>query len=862
MKVTRLLLPLMLLMSLSAMAMTDTQVISYIKTQAAAGKSQDQIAKELLAKGVSPDQIKRLKAQYEKGELEDPDSPNGKKTAFISRTRNNAQDTNTSKKNATNTPQKTSTQKLRERNMRLKKDVLEFYTKQTNNTSSSLGFGLDDEDSDATGNTKSSSYLDIRNTPLYDPDYEFQPDEIEKIIYGHDFFDAQDLTFEPNANMATPQNYRLGPGDEVIIDIWGASEDNIRQEISPDGSIIISQLGPVHLNGMTVTEANNHIRNIFAKKYAGVGTETDISLTLGNIRSIQVDVMGEVQLPGTFRLSPFSNVFHALYNAGGINEIGSMRNIEVLRNGKRIANVDFYDYLFKGKDTGNIRLQEGDVIIVPPYVELISAEGNVKRPMFYELKKDESLAKLLEYAGGFAGNAYSDVVLIERLNGSEKQIFTIDKTQFPSYLLQDGDIVSIGEVTDKYSNKVELKGAVNRPGTYAIGGGITTVKDLLQKADGLAEDAYMNRAIIMREKPDLSLEVVSFNVSDLMSGVIADIPLSKNDVIEIANVNDITERGDVQIQGYVKNFGLYPYAEGMTIEDLILQAGGLLEGASTARVEVARRIVEPSDTLGTNQLSKIFYLNIGDGPKNNSRDFTLKPYDIVSIRKSPAYNKQEIMKVEGNVLFPGEYVLQSRNERASEIIKRTGGVLESAYIKGAYLVRQLTEEQKEMRDETLRLLRSNVHSKDTISIDSLLLTDHDRIGIDLQKALENPGSTYDFVVQSGDVLTIPELQSTVKISGEVLYPNSVVYVPGKKLKYYIEQAGGYGEQARKSKAFIIYMNGSVAKAKGSTPIEPGCQIVIPTKPEGRPFDWSKVFSITSTLGSLASVAATIYAITK
>ncbi|MDE6342055.1 MAG: SLBB domain-containing protein [Muribaculaceae bacterium] len=860
MKIKRLILPLMLLMALPGMAMTDSQVIEYITTQSAAGKSQDQIGKELIARGVPIDQIKRLKAQYEKGDLDDQTGSTKTSKSSTSRTRNNAQDTKTSKKNATTTPQKTSTQKLREKNMRLKKDVLDFYTKQSANTSSSLGFGIDD-DSDATGSTKSSSYLDIRNTPLYDPDYEFQPDEIEKIIYGHDIFETQELTFEPNANMATPKNYRLGPGDEVIIDIWGASEDNIRQEISPDGSIIISQLGPVHLNGMTVTEANNHIRNIFARKYAGVGTETDISLTLGNIRSIQVDVMGEVQLPGTFRLSPFSNVFHALYNAGGINEIGSMRNIEVLRNGKRIATVDFYDYLFKGRDTGNVRLQEGDVIIVPPYAELISAEGNVKRPMFYELKQDESLAKLLEYAGGFAGNAYSDVVRIERLNGSEKQILTIDKTQFPSYMLQDGDVVSIGSVTNKYSNKVELKGAVNRPGTYAIGNGITTVKELLQKADGLAEDAYMDRAIIMREKPDRSLEVVSFNVSDLMSGIIADIPLNKNDVIEIGNVNTLTERGDVQIQGYIKNYGLYPYAEGMTIEDLILQAGGLLEGASTARVEVARRIVDPTDTLGTNQLSKVFTFNISEG-QNDSRNFTLKPYDIVNIRKSPSYNKQEQMLVEGNVLFPGHYILQSRNERVSEIIKRAGGVLESAYVKGAYLVRQSTPEQKEMRNQILRLARSNANSKDTISIDSLLLTDRDRVGIDLVKALENPGSTYDFVVQEGDILTIPEMQSTVNIMGEVLYPNSVVYVPGKKLKYYIDQAGGYGERARKSKAFVIYMNGSVAKAKGNTTIEPGCQIVIPTKPDGKPFDWSKVFSITSTLGSLASVAATIYAITK
>lgn len=856
MKITRFILPLMLLAALPAMSMTDSQIIDYIKAQSAAGKSEDQIGKELLAKGVPIDQIKRLKAQVESGQIDEKGRA-VTSTSSSSSTRTRNATTEKSGKTKENAKQTTTTQKLRDRNMRVKKEVADRYAKQSQSSMSS--FGLDTEYDETTGTTRRS---DLVTTPLFDPDYEFQPDEIEKIIYGHDIFDTQELTFEPNANMATPKNYRLGPGDEVIIDIWGASEDNIRQEISPDGSIIISQLGPVHLNGMTVTEANNHIRNIFARKYAGVGTETDISLTLGNIRSIQVDVMGEVLLPGTFRLSPFSNVFHALYNAGGINEIGSMRNIEVLRNGKRIANVDFYDYLFKGRDTGNIRLQEGDVIIVPPYSELISAEGNVKRPMYYELKKDESLAKLLEYAGGFAGNAYSDLVRIERLNGSEKQILTVDKTQFPSYLLQDGDVVTIGAVTDKYSNKVELKGAVNRPGTYAIGGGITTVKELLQKADGLAEDAYMERAIIMREKPDKSLEVVSFNVADIMNGTVADIPLSKNDVIEIANVNTLTERGDVQIQGYVKNYGLFPYADGMTIEDLILRAGGLLEGASTARVEVARRIVDPTDTVGTNKLAEIFYFNIGDNADDKARQFTLKPYDIVNIRKSPTYNPQEQMQVVGEVLFPGKYILQSRNERISEVIKRAGGVLESAYVQGAYLTRVLTEEQKEMRNEILRLARAQSLSKDTIAIDSLMLSDRDHIGIDLKKALENPGTTFDFTVQPGDIITIPELQSTVKISGDVLYPNSVVFVPGKKLSYYIDQAGGYGEQARKNKAFVVYMNGSVAKAKRNTVIEPGCQIIVPTKPEGRPFDWSKVFSITSTLGSLASVAATIYAITR
>lgn len=372
-------------------------------------------------------------------------------------------------------------------------------------------------------------------------------------IYGHEVFNSRALTFEPNSNIATPQNYRLGPGDEVVIDIWGTSEDHLREVISPEGSIMISQLGPVHLNGMTVADANKHVKNIFARKYAGLGNEqTDIDLTLGNVRSIQVDIMGEVKTPGSFRISPFSNVFHALYLAGGINDIGTMRNIQVLRNGKRIANVDVYDFLFKGKDTGNIRLQEGDVIIVPPYAELVSIEGNVKRPMYYEMKPNESLSTLIEYAGGFSADAYSDVVRLQRQNGVENELYTIQKNSYPSYMLADGDVITVGTVKDRYSNKVEIKGSVNRPGLYAISDDIRTLKGLIAKADGLAEEAYYDRAFLYREKPDRSLEVISINLSDLMNGAIADIKLQKNDIFEVMDVNDIVERGGLSIQGLVK----------------------------------------------------------------------------------------------------------------------------------------------------------------------------------------------------------------------------------------------------------------------------------------------------------------------
>ncbi|MBD5420416.1 MAG: capsule biosynthesis protein [Bacteroides sp.] len=792
MKISRFLVPLMLLFALPAMALTDEQVITYIKTQAAAGKSQNDIAKELLAQGVTADQIQRIKAQYESEE-------------------------NTQANQTTGT----------ELSTRLRNEVEE--SKQDNQA-------ISDVDNKASN--------------------------LSKTIYGHDIFSTRALTFEPNSNMATPQNYRLGPGDEVIIDIWGVSEDNIRQTINPDGRIMISQLGPVYLNGMTVAEANKNLKNIFAKKYSGVGTDTDINLTLGQIRSIQIDVLGEVQTPGTYRISPFSNVFHALYNAGGINDIGTLRNIEVYRNGKKLATIDVYDFLFKGKDVGNIRLMEGDVIRVPSYNQLVHIEGNVKRPMFYELKPNENLAKLIEYAGGFTGDAYSDVVRLMRLNGLEKELHTIEKADYASYGLKDGDVISVGVVTDEFTNKVEIGGSIYRPGTYSITNNIKTLKQLINTAEGLTDDAYLDRAFIYREKPDRSLEVMSFNLGDVMDGTMADIELRKNDIITILNVNQLTERGAFTIQGLVNSPGTYPYAEGTTLEDLILQAGGLREGASTVRVDISRRINDPEATDASDQLAEIFTVNIEDGlGRGKDREFLLKPYDMIQIRKSPDYSAQQTVALNGELLFPGNYVLESRNERLSDVVKRAGGLLESAYVKGAYLRRLLTEDQRMVRQETMKLASSHNQANDSIIIDPSSIATNYIMGIDLQKALDNPGSTNDVVLQAGDELFVPEFQSTVKITGDVLYPNTVVYEKGKKLKHYIEQAGGYGENARKKNAFIVYMNGTVAKAKGNSTIEPGCQIIVPTKPD-RPFDWNKIVGMGTTLGALASLVSSIVVLTK
>lgn len=802
MKMRRILLSLLMFCSLSALAMTDDQVIAYIKQQSAAGKTEQQIGKELLAKGVTPEQAERIKARFE--------AQQGSETAV-------------------------TTQSVSSMNRERRHD--------------------------------SSNDVTVGKMDEIDREIDEGGDGIvsARQIYGHKVFNSRALTFEPSDNLATPQNYRLGPGDEVIIDIWGTSEDHLRQTISPEGSIMISQVGPVYLNGMTIADANRHVKGIFAKKYAGVtDAETDVQVTLGQVRTIQVDIMGEVATPGTFRLSPFSSVFHALYRAGGINSIGSLRNIQVLRNGKKIAGVDIYDYLFDGKTAGNIRLQEGDVIIVPPYEQLVNIDGNVKRPMYYEIKPGETIQTVIDYAGGFTGGAYSGMVRLARQSATENELYNIDREEFASYRLKDGDILTVGTILDRYANRVELKGAVYRPGMFAINKELSTVGQLIKKADGLTDDAYADRVLLYREGPELQLEVLSLDLKAILNGTAPDVKLKRNDLLVISSIKEIQDRGQLSIQGHVARPGTYPFADNTTLEDLILQAGGLLDGASTARVDISRRIVNPSSTTPTEQLSENYSISVVGGlAQGEGQNFIMKPYDVVIVRRSPGYVPQEMVNIGGEVLFAGNYALEKRNERLSSIISRAGGLIEGAYTKGAYLTRKLTDEEYKMRQETLRLAMSNQDGHgDSISLSKIQVSDRYSVGIDLEKAIAYPGSTYDVIVQPGDVLFIPEQQSTVKIAGDVMFPNTVVFVPGKKLSYYIDQAGGYGQRAKKGKAFIVYMNGSVAKAKRNTPIEPGCQIIIPSKPEKMGTDWTKVLALATSFSSVATMAATITNIFK
>ena len=776
----------------AAWAMTDQQVISY---------SNEQIGKELLAKGVTPEQAQRIKAQLEAEE-----------------------------------------------------------TTETSITDQSVGAARAERRHNTANDVTSDAITDIDRQIDQGTDGHVSARQ----IYGHKVFNSQALTFEPSENLATPQNYRLGPGDEVIIDIWGTSEDHLRQVISPEGSIMISQIGPVYLNGMTINDANRYIKNAFSTKYAGMDdAETDIKVTLGQIRTIQVDILGEVSTPGTFRMSPFSSVFHALYRAGGINDIGSLRNVQVLRNGKKIATVDIYDYLMNGKTAGNIRIQEGDVIIVPPYEQLVSIDGNVKRPMYYEIKPGETVNTILEYAGGFTGDAYRDMVRLARQTGTENELYNIDRGEFASYKLKDGDIITVGTILDRYSNRVELKGAVYRPGLFAIGNGINTLGDLVRKADGLTEDAYTDRVLLYREGSNLELEIIPVDLGGILNGTADDIILKRNDMLVISSIHELEDRGAISISGQVARPGEYPFAKNTTLEDLILQAGGLLQGASTARIDISRRIVDPTAIDQTQQLSQVFSVSIENGlAMGNGRGFILKPYDQVIVRTSPGYSAQESVTVNGEVLFAGSYVLEKRNERISDLIRRSGGILEGAYIKGAHLERRLSDDEFEARKEAVRIAMMNQSSQgDSISLSKLDVSPNYSVGINLEMALAYPGSYYDLVLKPGDRLFVPEQQTTVKISGDVLFPNTVLYEPGKNLKYYIEQAGGYGELAKKGKAFIVYLNGTVAIAKGKAVIEPGCQIIVPSK-HVKETNWARIVALATSFASVASIAATISNIVK
>lgn len=673
-------------------------------------------------------------------------------------------------------------------------------------------------------------------------------------VFGRNIFTNKNLTFEPQQNVATPQNYVLGPGDEIIIDIWGASENSIRQTISPEGSISIPGLGMISLNGMNIADAREYLKSELSRIYADEGNQ--IQVTLGNTRSIKVNVMGEVMVPGTYTLSAFASVFHALYNAGGISDLGSLRDIKVVRNGKTVANVDVYEYILQGKTEGNINLREGDVVIVPTYDAIVKMEGNVKRPMRYEMKSTETVSTLLKYAGFFSANAYKNSVRVVRQEGRELTVATVERDDFGTFKVMDGDVVSADSIINRFANKLEIQGAVYRPGIYEFCENINSVKELLTQADGLLGDAFTNRAVIYRQRPNLTREVLPVDVKGIMDGTAADVELKNNDLLFVPSIHDIKYEGNVYISGEVKRPGTYPYADNMTLEDFVITAGGLNDAASLVRVDVARRIKDNKGTESTAEVSKNFTFGLKDGfIVDGQAGFVLEPYDQVFVRRSPGYSVQRNVTVNGEVLFAGEYSLNMKNERLSSLIERAGGVTEFGYTKGAKLTRVANDDERKRMNDVLDLMRRELGEKLTDSL-RLELDSVFTVGIDLEAALKNPGGDADIVLREGDVISVPEMTSTVKINGAVMMPNTVTYIEGKDVGYYLSQAGGYSQNAKKSKKFIIYMNGQVDKVKKwSHKVEPGCEIVVPNKVKKNTF--ANVMGYTTSFASLAMMVATI-----
>lgn len=786
---------------LPAQQLSDEQVISYVKEAQKQGKTQKQMTAELATRGVTTEQVERIKEKYQK------------------------QQTGLTKKVEENATQRQRT---------------------------------------STRTADVSSEKDVREkdlTPKEEP-----KTNSEDQIFGHNIFTNSNLTFEPNINLATPSNYKLGPGDEVIIDVWGVSENSIRQTISPEGSILISNIGPVYLNGMTVKEANNYLQREFTKIYSGIAganPSSQVKLTLGQIRSIQISIMGEVMVPGTYTLSSFSTVFHALYRAGGVNQIGSLRSIKVVRSGRTIADLDVYDFIMKGKMKDDVRLQEGDVIIVNPYDCLVNITGKAKRAMYYEMKASESVGTLLKYAGGFTGDAYKKAVRLIRKNGQEHQVFNVDEMDYSVFKLADGDVVMVDSVLERFENRVEIKGAVFRPGLYQVDGDVNTVKRLIRKAEGLRGDALMNRALIYRENEDLSREILQINLKALMQGTVPDVPLQRNDVIYIPSLTDLKEEGTLTIHGEVGSPGTYLFAENMSVEDLILQAGGLLESASTAKIDVTRRIKDPKNALYNKTMGETFSFKFQDGYLvGDTAFFKLKPFDEVYVRRSPAYKVQQNVSVNGEVLFAGTYALSKKNERLSDLVKKAGGVTPDAYVRGARLIRKMTEEEYRRKKDLIRLAQKG--GKDSISTEVLEIMDTYTVGINLYKALTNPTSQDDLVLTEGDVLSIPQFINTIKITGEVIYPNTLLHQEGKGLKYYVEQAGGFSSKAKKNRAFVVHLNGTVAQLKGNTAegIEPGSEIVIPAKDDSKKMTMAQTISIGTSLASLAAIITSLIYLIK
>ena len=836
--------------------MSDSQVLEFYAREIKAGTSQSQIVTKLIQRGVKVDQIRRLRNQY--GAQMNGQSQTKKNMG----TGNNVSTLRRNNEPAPSSSQQYVTGKQTETGIH---PTNRQYTQGDIWTDVNMQPNMQPNvQSNVQPNVQSNMQPNMQYNmqPNMQPDVNqsyypyFQDVDLDKVkrVFGRDIFNQRALSFEPNMNIATPENYVLGPGDQVIIDIYGASQKNLQLEVSPEGTVTVPDYGPVQIGGMSVAAANAKIRRSLGSRYSS----SEIKLTVGQTRTILVNVMGEVRLPGTYTLSAFATVFHALYLAGGINDLGTLRNIKVYRGGRLITVVDIYEYILNGRLAGNIRLQENDVIQVGVYDCLVDVAGNVKRPMSYEMRRSESVGTLIKYAGGFSGDAYKKAVRLIRKTGEKYAVYTVDEFDMNSFRVDDGDSITVDGILDRYDNMVEIKGAVFRPGKYQLGKGITSVRSLIQQAEGVTEEAFTAHAILHRMKSDRTLEVIPVDVQGIMQGTVADQPLRNEDVLFIPTKSDRISDRTLTIGGEVFSPGIYQYAENTTIEDLIMQAGGLTDAASTAKVDVSRRIVDPKATTSSKEISKTFTFSVKDGFVVDGSDrFTLEPYDVVQVRRSPGFQTPRMITVSGEVMFEGSYTLVTKNQRLSDAVNAAGGVTDQAYVRGARLERQMDDDEKARRDFLLHQLRMQSDDKDTININQLQLGDTYSVGIHLDEALAHPGSDADIQIREGDRLVVPEYNGVVKISGDVMFPNTVAYQAGKDYKWYVNQAGGFGNRARKSRTWIVYQNGTMSKVGRGVKVEPGCEIVVPSKPKRDGSRLTQWLTLGTSVTSMAAMIATL-----
>ena len=847
-------------------SMTEEQIIKFVMKEQQSGFSQQEIVTKLIQKGVTIDQIRQARKKFERmqknqglGAVTDKSMTEDEQIDARLR-RNNAKEKNS------------STEKLKDDKLAKQRDQQKDKLKKYGKNKRYIQEDADDIKAELDDFLPDS--LDIYDRQViknYLKDKERQEGKDRKKIFGHDIFNNEDLTFEPNMNIATPDNYVLGPGDAVFVDIYGASQRSVQETISPDGFIVIEGFGPIQVSGLTVQQANSRVRSQLGARYSS----SKIRLSVGQTRTIMVNVMGEVKSPGTYTLSAFSSVFHALYMAGGPSEIGTLRNIKVYRHNKLVTTVDVYDYILNGKLSGNVRLGDNDVIVVGSYDCLVNVTGKVKRPMYYEMKKNESVGTLIDYAGGFAGDAYRKSVRVVRKSGTQYSVYNVNEFDMASFRMADNDSVSVDSILPRYSNMVEVKGAVFRPGMYQLGEHIYSVKTLMESSEGVTEDAFTQHAIMHRMKADRTLEVIAVDIEGIMNGTVADIPLKNEDVLFIPTKQESRVQQTIAIHGEVQYPGTYKYADNETLEDFVLQAGGLKESASMHNVLVSRRIVNPHAITTDSILAQSFNFSLKDGfVIDGEPGFKLKPFDEVYVRKSPGYFTQQNVDIEGEVMFAGTYTLTKKNERLSDLFKRAGGGTDLAYIPGARLERKVNDAERVRLEELVKMRkeekervmqeiainnnRSVGEMAQVVNMEELTeIPETYHVGIELDKALANPGGDFDIVLREGDRIHVPTYNGTVKIEGEVMYPNTIAYKEGKSAKYYINQAGGYNRYAKKNQAYVIYMNGTVAKVNDGAKIQPGCEIVVPQKAMNRRLGIAEYMSIGSTAAAIATMGATI-----